>query len=142
MAIVRKALLHFSVGAGYIITVLLVGAVVLALTGITLMDSLGEFAQGVGQGNITAIGFSVLALIITGGLIAVWVKIRPRIAKIIGVTVKTTNFDTKRKLAFVFALLVVGIITSGVFFAFTEFTNNLVPGTDVTSLNVLFEALV
>ncbi len=131
----KKLLLSFLVGAGYLISVVAITAIMVQATGIELVDSLANLAQGLGEGSGIAIVVALFSLLITGGLIVVWVKIRPRIAKLLGLTVKEHPISTQKKLGFFLTLIIVGAITSGIFMAYAEFTANLVAEQNVNTLN-------
>jgi len=131
----KKLLLSFLVGAGYLISVVALTAIMVQATGIELVDSLANLASGLGQGSMTAIFVAIFSLFITGGLIVVWVKIRPRIANMLGLSVMEHPIDTKKKIGFVLAIIIVGAITSGIFMAYAEFTENLIASTNVNTLN-------
>ena len=50
-------------------------------------------------------------------------------------TVKEHPIDTKKKLGFILAIIIVGAITSGIFMAYAEFTENLIASQNVNTLN-------
>ena len=138
----RKAGLNFTIGVGFVITALVAQLGVGAIMGQRLSGTINDIGTGFGSGDLALLGTAILSMLVTGFLVFIWTKLRKHIAIIFHLQVKTPEVHTKHRIAFVITLIVMGIITSLVFYGFSEFIRGISPDNDLSSIGALLDAVV
>jgi hypothetical protein len=136
--------LNFITGGLYILTQLIVMAFVGMLVGMEIDNgSLQALGKGVGTYDYKLVLITILTFSITGLLIYGFAHLRKHISKHFGLETKPAPVvQTKRKLALFVTFLLVGILTSIIFYGFNQFISGLSPNNNINSLNSLWDALV
>lgn len=145
--ILRKILLSFTIGVGFILTFLVAQFLLISYTGIELASniaSLGAASREVFN-NPMLILTTIVSMIVTGGLVMIWAVIKGHIAPTFklekGQPVKISK-SPKRLIGLLAVLFVVGVITSLIFGGFNDYIASLSPDVNLKSLNALYDAIV
>ncbi len=140
----RKLGLNFVVGFGFILSTILLTAVLGATLGVSIAGDIRDIGAGLAGMDAMVIGVSALGFILTGGLVYLWARLRRPIAKYMGYQVsEAPSLNGKGKITPIIAtLFAVGIIASVIIFAFTQVLSGISPDVELNSISTLLDAVM
>ena len=140
----RKLGLNFVVGFGFILSTIILTAILGSTLGVSIAGDIRDIGTGLAGMDAMIIGVSALGFILTGGLVYVWAKARKPIAKWMGYDVSDApKLNNKGKITPILAtLFAVGIIASVIIYGFTQLLAGLSPDIELSSITTLLDAVM
>lgn len=136
----NRIALNFVVGAGFLATVLVVQALLGAVVSFELVNSIRDLTGAFN--NPTLFGTAIISFAISGSLIIFWAHARRWIGKPLSVNVQAPQkLQTQHKVALIFTIIGVGIITSIIFYGFNEAVAGISPNANINDLGTLMTAI-
>ncbi len=139
----RKLGLNFVVGFGFILSTILLTAVLGATLGVSIAGDIRDIGAGLAGMDAMVIGVSALGFILTGGLVYLWARLRRPIAKYMGYQVsESPKLQSGKITPLIATLFAVGIIASIVIYGFTTALSGISPDVELNSIGTLLDAIM
>lgn len=141
--LLRKLGLNFVVGFGFILSTILLTAILGSTLGVSIAGDIRDIGAGVAEMNGAVIAVSALGFILTGVLVYVWAKLRRPIGHYMGYeSEQSPNLSSKKITPLIATLFAVGIIASVVIYGFTQVLSGVSPDVELNSIGTLLDAIM
>ena len=133
--------LNFFTGTGFIVSVIVAQAVLSAVAGVELSNSIRDLTA-IARGEVMLFTLAFVSFAITGFLVWAWVRIRKAVAPKFGFHVEQPqSVPTNHKLAWILTYVGVGIATFVFFYGFEEAVKGIDPTAQINGVGQLFDAI-